>query len=161
MTCPRDTSIYNKINSFGVLFIGIIIVFTIGVGIDSMSNTTYSTNEEKVDESPTYIAYIALFSSQFGNLMGILGGGYYFHNISLSVCRNARNPENNVRDVFLGYLATFLTYVVCGSLGYYGFTGSNFKEKLSKNDGLIEGNSLDMFSTTSLLATFVRFCAFA
>ena len=53
--------------------------------------------------------------------MGILGGGYYFHNIALSVCRNARNPENNVRDVFLGYLATFLTYVLCGSLGYFGF----------------------------------------
>lgn len=62
--------------------------------------------------------------------MGILGGGFYFHNISLSVVRNARNPENNVRDVFLGYLATFLTYVLCGTLGCYGFTGSHFESAL-------------------------------
>ncbi len=59
--------------------------------------------------------------------MGVLGGGFYFHNIALSVCKNARNPENNVRDVFLGYFATFLTYVICGTLGTYGFTGSHFE----------------------------------
>ena len=138
MTCPRDTSIYNKINSFGVLFIAIIIVFTIGIGVDSITNTTYTTDEDKAKESTSYIAYISLFSAPFNNLMGILGGGYYFHNISLSVVRNARNPENNVRDVFLGYLATFLTYVICGSAGYYGFTGSKFEAKLDDNDGLIE-----------------------
>jgi len=96
--------------------------------------------------------------------MGILGGGYYFHNIALSVCRNARNPENNVRDVFLGYLATFMTYVLCGTLGYFGFTGSAFAEKIETDkelNGLIAQNSLDMFPTTSIMATFIRFCAFA
>ena len=71
--------------------------------------------------------------------MGILAGGFYFHNISLSVIHNARNPENNVRDVFLGYLATFLTYVLCGVMGYYGFTGSHFETKLEEPElkGLI------------------------
>lgn len=94
--------------------------------------------------------------------MGILGGGFYFHNIALSVCRNARNPENNVRDVFLGYVATLVTYILCGSLGYYGFTGSTFEKQFDdpKNDGLIAQNSLDMFTTTNSLATFIRFCAF-
>ena len=76
------------------------------------------------------MSQIKFFSTPFGPLMGILGGGYYFHNIALSVCRNARNPENNVRDVFLGYIATFLTYVLCGSLGYFGFTGSIFSHKI-------------------------------
>ena len=96
--------------------------------------------------------------------MGILGGGYYFHNISLSVCRNSRNPENNVRDVFLGYLATFITYVLCGTMGYFGFTGSHFATKIFEEkdlEGSIAQNSLDMFATTSILATIIRFCAFA
>ena len=96
--------------------------------------------------------------------MGILGGGFYFHNIALSVCRNSRNPENNVRDVFLGYFATFLTYVFCGVLGVYGFLGSHFATKIEDPDNLsgqISQNDLDMFSVTNNAATFIRFCAFA
>ena len=58
--------------------------------------------------------------------MGILGGGFYFHNISLPVIRNARNPENNVRDVMLGYLMVLITYILCGALGYFGFVGTDF-----------------------------------
>ena len=50
MTAPRDVSIYNKINSFGVLFIAIIIIFTSGVGIYSMTNTDYTTNADKYEE---------------------------------------------------------------------------------------------------------------
>mmetsp|Transcript_11045 Transcript_11045/g.13962 ORF Transcript_11045/g.13962 Transcript_11045/m.13962 type:complete len:265 (-) Transcript_11045:544-1338(-) len=173
MVAPRNVGIYNKINSFGVIFIGIIILFTISVGVYSFSNTSYTLDESKYDAYKAdraadrpyeYVSWIKLFSTPYGPLMGILGGGYYFHNIALSVCRNARNPENNVRDVFLGYLATFLTYVICGSLGYFGFTGSTFSDKLWTDkdlEGNIAQNSLDMFTTTSVLATFLRFCAFA
>ena len=95
--------------------------------------------------------------------MGTLGGGFYCHNITLSIVRNSRNPENNVRDVFLGYFATFMTYVLCGVLGYYGFTGSAFETKLEEPDlkGLIAQNSLDMFAVTNNICTFIRFCAFA
>lgn len=50
MTAPRDVSIYNKINSFGVLFIAIIIIFTSGVGIYSMTNTDYTTDADKYEE---------------------------------------------------------------------------------------------------------------
>ena len=139
MVSPKNTSIYNKINSFGVVFIMLIIIFTIGVGVYSLTNTEYTSDKAAYDDyvarkkavpSTEYQSYIALFSTPFAPLMGILAGGFYFHNISLSVIHNARNPENNVRDVFLGYLATFLTYVICGVMGYYGFTGSHFETKL-------------------------------
>ena len=61
--------------------------------------------------------------------MGILGGGFYFHNISLPVIRNSRTPENNIRDVIIGYFMVFLTYWLCGVLGYFGFTGYLFRDK--------------------------------
>ena len=148
MTAPMDSSIYNKINSFGVAFIMIIITFTISIGIYSMTNTTYTDDKAEYDEwkaekeageTDSYLAYIDLISKPYAPLMGILAGGFYFHNISLSVICKARNPENNVRDVFLGYVATFVTYVLCGIMGYYGFTGSHFESKLAKSeDGLIE-----------------------
>ena len=139
MTAPREVKIYNKINSFGVVFIVIIIIFQLGVGIYSITNTDYIYSkseyedylaEKKVDPDTPYVGYISMVSGQFAPLMGILGGGFYFHNISLSVIRNARHPENNLRNVFLGYVATCLTYIMCGTLGYYGFIGSKFEEKI-------------------------------
>jgi amino acid permease len=63
----------------------------------------------------------------FPPLMGLLGGGFYFHNISLPVIRNSRNPENNIRDIVIGYVLVLITYIVCGCLGYYGFSGEAFE----------------------------------
>lgn len=65
-------------------------------------------------------------SDGYPHLLGILGGGYYLHNISLPIFRNSKNPENNIRDAFIGYFLVFLSYVSCGVLGYYGF--SAFKD---------------------------------
>ena len=143
MGIPKDVSIYAKINSFGVVFIAIIILFIFGLGFYGMANTDYTYSESaynaykakrETDPSIPYLSYIDLASSSFAPIMGILGGGYYFHNMSLAVIRNSRNPENNIRDVFVGYLLVFLTYVCSGTLGYYGFTGSMFAEKLDSDN---------------------------
>ena len=76
-----------------------------------------------IDPTVPYEAWILLFSKKYPALMGILGGGFYFHNISLPVIRNAKDPSKNARDVFLGYFMVFMTYFLCGVLGYYGFLG--------------------------------------
>ena len=55
--------------------------------------------------------------------MGILGGGYYFHNMSLSMLHNAEKPQDNVRNIGIGFFLVFLTYSLIGVLGVYGFTG--------------------------------------
>ena len=52
MTAPRDVSIYVKINSFGVVFIVIVVVFLIAMGCYSLTNTDYVYNKDK------YIAYL-------------------------------------------------------------------------------------------------------
>jgi hypothetical protein len=61
--------------------------------------------------------------------MGILSGGYYLHNITLPIMKNNKNKENNIRDLAIGYFLVFISYVICGSLGYFGFTGTYFKNK--------------------------------
>jgi hypothetical protein len=58
--------------------------------------------------------------------MGMLSGGFYLHNITLPIIRNSANPKSNVRDVFIGYFLVFISYSVCGTLGYFGFTGEYF-----------------------------------
>jgi hypothetical protein len=62
-----------------------------------------------------------MFGSNFAPLIGVLGGGYYLHNISLPIYKNSKRPENAVRDIWLGYTCVMLTYMVCGTLGAIGF----------------------------------------
>jgi hypothetical protein len=100
-----------------------------------------------------------LVSKGFPPLMGILGGGYYLHNIMLPIIRNAKNPENNKRDVLIGYTLVFISYIICGSLGYFGFTGEYFYDPL-KGTRNIEQNCLNMFDTRNILAIIVRFGTF-
>ena len=131
MTARRDLKVFIKINSYGVIFVIGIIVCIISIGVYSLTSTQYTFNIAKYNDhinsgDPSYLAYINLASKSFPPLMGILGGGFYFHNISLPVIRNARNPEKNVRDVMLGYLMVLITYILCGALGYFGFVGTDF-----------------------------------
>lgn len=91
--------------------------------------------------------------------MGILGGAFYFHNISLPVIRNSTNPDKNVRDVFIGYVLVLITYLTCGILGVYGFTGSAF-EKREPVTNYIEQNCLNMFGVDNVYALIARLCCF-
>jgi hypothetical protein len=146
MTAVRDLQIFVKINSYGVIFIFLIILFVCSVGIYGFAGTNYTVSQTTFDlyeqqkeagESPSYLALIYLVNSHFARLMGILGGGFYFHNISLPVIKNAANKENTVRDVFIGYTLVFITYVLAGVLGYYGFVGKTF-QSLDPSVNLIE-----------------------
>jgi len=65
---------------------------------------------------------VLLFGNSYASLLGILGGGFYFHNISLPVYQTSANPKNNVRDMFLGFLAVCLSYIIIGVLGTIGFS---------------------------------------
>ena len=133
MVLPRNTSYIQKVNAFGVVFICIFLGFIAFTGIRQMTITDYVYSEaafkeaqSSATEESSYTAWIPLVNSQFTPLMGILGGGYYFHNMSLSMLHNAENPEHNVRNIALGFFLVFLTYSLIGVLGVYGFTGHSF-----------------------------------
>ena len=91
ITAIRNLSIFVKIATIGVIFVALIIVFIMGVGIYGLTNTNYVYNRDAHVDDPAS-SYIMLFNSNYGPLMGILGGGYYLHNISLPIVRNAKNP---------------------------------------------------------------------
>lgn len=69
---------------------------------------------------------LVLFYHKYPSLLGILCAGYFLHTCSLTIVRNSKNPEKNTRDVFIGYLLVFISYAICGSLGYIGYMGVNF-----------------------------------
>ena len=125
VTASRDLSIFVKINTFGVVFTIMICLFICYFGVLAMLNRKIVWEYADygwlgyIDEESTN--RLILFNSNYHCLFGILCGGFYLHNISLPIYRNAKNPENNVRDVFLGFLLVFLSYAICGVLGYMGF----------------------------------------
>jgi hypothetical protein len=59
-------------------------------------------------------------------MMGLMAGGYYFHNISIPILKNAKDRSKNVRNVFIGFFLAFLSYMACGIMGYIGYIGSYF-----------------------------------
>jgi len=130
LTARRDMSIFIKINTFGVIFTMIIITFIITVGITGLRNCDYEYTMYKDNNGPDYVpnnllpngkTEILLFASGYSHLMGVLGGGFYLHNISLPIYRASKNPKNNVRDMFLGFSVVCMSYILCGTLGAFGF----------------------------------------
>lgn len=62
----------------------------------------------------------------------------------------------------LGFAFVCLTYVVVGVFGYFGFVGSYFTSYyINNNTEAIAQNCFTMFSTTNVLAFFVRLAFFA
>lgn len=158
----RDMGIFIKINTFGVIFTIIITVSIISIGIYALFTTDYEyvgyINNDKANPEPMRPddSVILLFASQYSHLMGILGGGFYLHNISLPIYRNSKYPENNYRDMFIGFLVVCISYILCGVLGYYGFQSTHIF-----GPGIqIDQNFLNMFNPKNYFAFFIRICCF-
>ena len=45
---------------------------------------------------------------------------FFIHNGCLSIFRNQRNPENNARDLGIGYILVLLTYLIVGTFAARG-----------------------------------------
>lgn len=154
LTSIRNLSVFVRIASYAVIFLIMLLIFIFGFGIYGFTNTEYVyTDGDKIKHPDASVIYF--FNNKFGPLMGILGGGYYLHNISLPIIRNAAKPENNVRDVFIGYFLVCCSYIFCGFFGYYGFSGKSFE------GAPILSNCLLMFAADNILAIIMRFCVFS
>ena len=125
----KDIKIFMKIGSFGVIFVVMLMLFIIYTGIKALTNTEFSIGSyEESDESvwASKKRTLVLFNSNYPPLLGIMCAGYFLHTCSLSIVRSSKNPEKNTRDVYIGYLMVFISYAICGSLGYIGFMGTDF-----------------------------------
>jgi solute carrier family 38 (sodium-coupled neutral amino acid transporter), member 9 len=130
------------------------LIFIFGYGFYSFSNTKFIiSNDENEYESDH--RNISLMRMQFNSLAGMMTLGYYIHNISINIVKENRHPENNIRDIFIGYLLVFLSYSSVGTLGYIGFSGSTFKLNIRTTENL-----LYMFKATDILAFIVRVTCF-
>ena len=168
VTSKKDLSIFIRLMSYGSAFIIALIVFIIGFGFYGIATTDY-----QIVSAGTVIApytndpsdktrYLKLFNTDFSPLAGALGIGYFLHTVSLPIVRNNAKPENNERDVLLGYLLVGFTYISVGLMGSIGFVGTYFTAHfaLAKSSEM-EQNCMNMFEVKDILAFFMRFALFA
>jgi hypothetical protein len=137
----RDLTIFMKLGNAGVLCLCLLILFVIYQGIAALVNgkTKYDVIFSGTTTPGGDISELLLFSSGYSIIMGTFSAGFFIHQCSLPIMQKAAEPEKNLRNVFLGYTAVAITYILVGVLGYIGFMSEDFKEirDNSKNKGLI------------------------
>ncbi|CAI2361314.1 unnamed protein product [Moneuplotes crassus] len=112
--------VFIKLNSFGTACIVFIIFFILYYGVTALTTTSFVF--EAGFQSSLDTSNLLLINTNFAPLAGMLTIGYCLHNVSLPILKNNKNKQNNVRDLFCGYLSTCICYIFIGTLGYIGFS---------------------------------------
>lgn len=117
-----------KINSKGIYFVSILILYVFYTGIHSLTNTTFDFEyKQNMDAPNNEIRHLYLFGENPALLAGSLSLGYFSHSFVLPMMKNNENQENNKRDLLIGYILVAITYISIGIFGYIGFSGSNYE----------------------------------
>ncbi|XP_042611238.1 sodium-coupled neutral amino acid transporter 9 [Cyprinus carpio] len=94
--------------------------------------------------------FLPEFRSLFPQLSGVLTLAFFIHNCIITLMKNNKHQENNVRDLSLAYLLVGLTYLYVGVLIFAAFPSP----PLSKD--CIEPNFLDNFPSSDVLVFVAR-----
>ncbi|KHN73868.1 Putative amino acid permease F13H10.3 [Toxocara canis] len=110
--------------------------------------------------------YAQLFRWRFPALTGTLTLSYFLHNVILTILRNQKHPENNARDLSIGYSLAAFTYVFVGSVFFLLFPtirtciSDNFLNNFGSGDAMSATARLfllfQMTTVLPLLAYLVR-----
>ena len=169
MLCSKkDLKVFMKIGSFGVIFVVMLMIFIIYTGIYSLSDTDFTIGtmaESNASDWTSNKRTLVLFYGNYPQLLGVLCAGYFLHTCSLSIFRNMAHPEKKSRDLFIGYFMVFISYAVCGALGYIGFMGASFSAYFIAHEntptaGQIDQNCLNMFEYYDVSAFVLRLAIF-
>lgn len=123
----KNMTILIKLNSFGIYFVSVLLLFVISMGVYSMATTSFDFEYIK-NIGQEGVRHLYLFGEKPAVLAGTLSLGYFSHSFVLPLMKNNAKQENNKRDLLLGYLLVMLTYIIVGLSGYIGFSGSYFKK---------------------------------
>ncbi|XP_065262485.1 neutral amino acid transporter 9 isoform X3 [Emys orbicularis] len=94
--------------------------------------------------------FVPEFRIQFPQLTGVLTLAFFIHNCVITLLKNNKNQENNVRDLSIAYLLVGLTYLYVGLLIFAAFPSP----PLSKE--CIEQNFLDNFPSNDIMSFVAR-----
>lgn len=94
--------------------------------------------------------FVPEFRLSFPQLTGILTLAFFIHNCIITLLKNNRKPENNIRDLSVAYLLVGVTYMYVGVMVF----GSFPSPPLAKD--CIQQNFLDNFPSNDILCFIAR-----
>lgn len=100
------------------------------------------------DELHNY--FVPEFRLSFPQLTGILTLAFFIHNCIITLLKNNKNPENNVRDLSVAYLLVGLTYMFVGVMVFGLFPSPPLAKEC------IQQNFLDNFPSNDILSFAAR-----
>nr|XP_002125488.1 sodium-coupled neutral amino acid transporter 9 isoform X1 [Ciona intestinalis] len=148
----KSPTFFTKFNCLGTLSVFFLLALVITKSIKWGWNIEY--------------AEIMEFRITFPALTGMLSLAFFLHNAAITIVKNNQHPENNVRDLSIGYLLTAVTYLSVGILFYASFPlpksciSSNLLQNLSVSDPFAAGARVfllfQMITVFPLLAYMFR-----
>ncbi|XP_070194773.1 neutral amino acid transporter 9-like [Littorina saxatilis] len=144
----KSPTIFTRMNSVGMLSLVYLVVFVAVKAAGWGVNIEFKAAPEGSHAYDSHIA--AQFRPTFPALTGVAALGYFVQNSVLSLVRNQKHPQHNVRcvrDLILAYILVLVTYVYFGGLFYITFP-------LNKN--CITDNVLDTIASSDVLCLVAR-----
>jgi len=129
---PERCRLLHQLGTFSVAYISFLAVYKTSV---------WGINWHGPIIDGSYAWEIHQFSPSFPDLMAMLSLAFFIHSAVITLLKSNEKPENNTRDLSLGYLLVGLTYAGIGSLFFLSFPdnkeciGQNVLENLKKTDG--------------------------
>ncbi|PAV82297.1 hypothetical protein WR25_07247 [Diploscapter pachys] len=109
----KSPTFFTKFNVLGTGSVMYLLVFTFSKLLECGVNLDFHNKNS--------IHYAALFNWKFPALTGTLTLSYFIHNAVLTILRNQKNPENNARDLSIGYGLVAFCYVFIATCFYTAF----------------------------------------
>lgn len=96
--------------------------------------------------------YVPEFRLIFPQLTGVLTLAFFIHNCIITLMKNNKNQENNVRDLSVAYFLVGMTYLYVGVLIFAAFPSPPLYKEC------IEANFLDNFPSSDVMVFVARTC---
>jgi sodium-coupled neutral amino acid transporter 9 len=128
-----------KLNTWTIILLIYIIVFFLGSSFKQGIQSLHKTE---------------LFELSFGWFSGVLTASFVLHNAIINIMKNQRYPENNIRDLSIGYSLVVITYILVGSICFAAYRSSSL---LIGHHGIIPQDFLQLFPRTNIGAIIARF----
>ena len=134
ISSKRNLGVFIRLGSLGAIFVTMFVIGIVVLGIFSWYNTEYQIGTTEDNQLTKWdlknlqgIRTVVLFTANFAPLASLLNIGFFLHTMAVPILKHAKHPENNTRNLFVGYTIVFISYMVIGAVGYFSFIGTTFK----------------------------------